>query len=109
MKSWRRNGGVGETLESEKWWSRRNGGVGETLESEKWWSRRMVESEKHWSRRNCGVGEMVKSEKWWNIATLESEKWWIAVGVGEMVEHNHDGGCSEMVAVKLVDYSIVIY
>ena len=36
------NVGVGEmvdilaTLESEKWWSRRNGGVGETLESEKW-------------------------------------------------------------------------
>jgi hypothetical protein len=31
------------------------------------------------------------------------------VGVGEMVEHNHDGGCSKMVAVKVVDYSIVIY
>ena len=70
-------------VESEKHWSRRNGGVGETFESEKWWS-----------RRNGEVGEMVKSEKWWNIATLESEKWWIAVGVGEMVEHNHDGGCS---------------
>jgi hypothetical protein len=53
---------------------------------------------------NVGVGEMVNI-----LATLESEKWWIAVGVGEMVEHNHDGGCSEMVAVKLVDYSIVIY
>jgi hypothetical protein len=39
----------------------------------------MVESEKHWSRRNGGVGEMV-----------------IAIGVGEMVEHNHDCGCSKI-------------
>ena len=38
---------------------------------------------------NVGVGEMVNI-----LATLESEAWWIAVGVGEMVEHNHDGGCS---------------
>ena len=59
MKSWRRNGGVGETLESEKWWNIA------TLESEKWWS-----------RRNGRVGEILESEKWWNIATLESEKWW---------------------------------
>jgi hypothetical protein len=51
----------------------------------------MVESEKHWSRRNGGVGEMVNS-----LATLESEKWWIAIGVGEMVEHNHDCGCSQI-------------
>ena len=43
------------------------------------------------------------------LATLESETWWIAIGVGEMVEHNHHDGCSKMVAVKLVDYSIVIY
>ena len=43
----------------------------------------MVESEKHWSRRNGGVGEMV--------------------------EHDQEVGCSTMVAVKLVDYSIVIY
>jgi hypothetical protein len=55
-------------VELEKWWSRRNIRVGETLESEKWWS-----------RRNIGVGEMV-----------------IAIGVGEMVEHNHDCGCSKI-------------
>jgi hypothetical protein len=55
-------------VELKKWWSRRNIGVGE-----------MVESEKHWSRRNGGVGEMV-----------------IAIGVGEMVEHNHDCGCSKI-------------
>ena len=61
MKSWRRNGGVGETLESEKHWSRRNGG---TLESEKWWNIGVGEMEKHWSRRNGGT---LESEKWWNI------------------------------------------
>jgi hypothetical protein len=92
------NGGVGETLESEKLWSRRNGEVGEMVEHSNVGGGEMVE------HSNVGVGEMVNI-----LATLESEKWWIAVGVGEMVEHNHDGGCSEMVAVKLVDYSIVIY
>ena len=51
----------------------------------------MVESEKWWSRRNIGVGEMVNI-----LATLELETWWIAVGVGEMVEHNHDCGCSKI-------------
>jgi hypothetical protein len=30
------------------------------------------------------------------LAMLESEKWWIAVGVGEMVEHNHNCGCSKI-------------
>ena len=51
----------------------------------------MVESEKYWSRRNGGVGEMVNI-----LATLELETWWIAVGVGEIVKHNHDGGCSKI-------------
>ena len=50
----------------------------------------------------------MESEKWWNIGVGEMVEH-SNVGVGEMVEHNHDGGCSKMVAVKVVDYSIVIY
>jgi hypothetical protein len=57
-------------------------------------------AEKWWSRRNIGVGEMVESEKHWSRRNG---------GVGEMVEHDQEVGCSTMVAVKLVDYSIVIY
>ena len=74
------NVGVGEMVDHS------NVGVGEmvdilaTLESEKWWS-----------LRNIGVGEMVNI-----LATLELETWWIAVGVGEMVKHNHDVGCSKI-------------
>ena len=37
----------------------------------------------------------MESEEWWNIATLESEKWWNII--------------MTVVAVKVVDYSIVIY
>jgi hypothetical protein len=47
---------------------------------------------------------------------LESEKWWIAVGVGEMVEFLATLESKKwwniimtVVAVKLVDYRIVIY
>jgi hypothetical protein len=45
------------------------------------------------SRRNGGVIEMVDI-----LATLESEKWWTFsnVGFGEVVEHNHDCGCSKI-------------
>jgi predicted negative regulator of RcsB-dependent stress response len=59
-----------------------NVGFGETLESVK-----------RWSRRNGGVIEMVDI-----LATLESEKWWTFsnVGFGEVVEHNHDCGCSKI-------------
>ena len=68
------------------------------LESEKWWIA-------------VGVGEMVEF-----LATLESEKFWIAVGVGEMVEFLATLESEKwwniilnVVAVKLVDYRIVIY
>jgi hypothetical protein len=64
-----------------------NIGVGEgTWESEK----------EHWSRRNSGVGEMVEhSNVGVGEGTLESEKWWNII--------------MTVVAVKVVDYSIVIY
>ena len=48
-----------------------NVGVGEMMESEKWWIIATLESKKRWSRRNVGVGKMVDI-----LATLESEKWW---------------------------------
>ena len=62
-----------------------------------------MESEKHWSQRNGGT---LESEKWWNITTLESEEWW---NIATLESEKWWNIIMTVVAVKVVDYSIVIY
>ena len=56
---------------------------------------------------NDGVGEgTLESEKWWNITTLESEEWW---NIATLESEKWWNIIMTVVAVKVVDYSIVIY